>query len=297
MNLPRLTQSLEKLTQRQLLLLAVAVSCLIALFLYFYLSGLEKSKPAAVSKVSNAVVAAVDIPERTVIQPQMLKAVQMPDELLPPGAVAEMQIAVGKTTKTKIFQGDPLTAKKWFADVRQESFTGSIPADKRALSVPVSDITGISGFARPGDYVDVMMISDKVHKNAISGNMIMQNILLLGLNKTGYTGEEQKESKKETMATATLAVAPEEAIRLAAAQMQGMLYLALRPFNPQSTVITATEFMAPLPEKEQAAAAVPVNANQPAAIRPEAQAPLRSKPWNSISVIRGTSANMVEVKE
>lgn len=301
----KITEVFEQLSPRQLLLLAFTASCLVALLLYFYLTGLENSRTAAVQQVTQIVVAAVDIPEKTAIQAQMLKTVQVPIELLQSDVITDARVAEGKITKTKIFQGDPITAKKWFANNKMDSFVGAIPDDKRAISIPISDTTGISGFARAGDYVDVMLISDKTYRDAITGNMILQNIQLLALNKTSSPGDDLKEAKKESMATATLAVTPQEAIRLAVAQMQGTVYLLLRPFSPINSFSLTTEVIASRPGQvaQQTAPPAAVQPSRNDAVQPTAppsavfqQGPPIKKFQESISVIRGTSVNTVEVR-
>jgi pilus assembly protein CpaB len=192
---------------------------------------------------------------------------------------------VGKIAKLKILQGDPLTAQKFFADASMAGFTGSIPADKRAISIAITDITGISGFAKPGDYVDVILINSKSRKNAISGTTILQNVLLLAVNKTN--AGKTADSNKESMATATLALAPADTLRLAVSQSQGTLYLALRPFKPQNGFVPTSEFLAyqyePAAEPQQSAAA-------DYAVPP----PVPSA--HSIPVIRGNSVSTVEVR-
>ncbi len=246
LHLPEITkhlmEKLEMMAPKQLIILAFCASFIVGLLIYTYLSGLE-TKQVVVSNESftDVLVAAVDIPERTVIREEMLKTVHMPSELVPPGAIKDMSAAAGKVAKLTILQGDSITENKLFGDVTKEGFIASIPADKRAISIAITDITGISGFAKPGDYVDVMVINDKKQKNTVSGEMILQNILLLAINKTSEIADDKKDDKKDQMVTATVAVSPEDALRLAVAQTKSTIYLALRPFKPKDSFILTTE--------------------------------------------------------
>ena len=81
-------------------------------------------------------------------------------------------------------QGDVLTDQKVLLDDKQAGFVGMIPPDCRAVSVAINDITGIAGFAKAGDYVDVMVVSDSREKNKVTGEILLQNVLLLAINKT-----------------------------------------------------------------------------------------------------------------
>jgi pilus assembly protein CpaB len=287
------------MTPKQLIMLAFVASFLVALLLYFYLSGLEDNQQKKTQVFTDVVVAAGDIPERSVIQEAMLKTVHMPAELIQSDAIMDLKSAVGKIAKIKILQGDALTAKKLFTDAGMDGFIGGIPYDKRAISISITDTTGVSGFAKPGDYVDVMLITDKARKNTISGEMILQSILLLAINKSSDTVDGKKDAKKEQMSTATLAVSPEEAVQLAVAQSQGTIYLVLRPFKPKDSFVLRTEVFAHQYGQTTAEPSRPAVDDRSA---PSNQAPLPPEipaikiPLYSIPVIRGNSVNMVEVQ-
>ena len=47
-----------------------------------------------------------------------------------------------------------------------------------------SDVTGVAGFAQPGDYVDVMLVSGNVEPHKVVSELILQNVLLLAINKS-----------------------------------------------------------------------------------------------------------------
>ncbi len=288
---------LEQLTSNQLVIIAFVASCLVAFMLYFYLSGIEDKQQQTVQPLAGVVVAAADIPERTVIGADMLKIVHMPQELVQPDALHDVNEATGKIAKVRILQGDPLTSKKIYTDAKLEGFIGGIPPDKRAISIAITDTTGISGFAKTGDYVDVMLVTDKSQKNAIAGKMLLQNILLLAVNKNTDAAGNKKDSTKEQMVTATLAVSPEEAIRLAVAQSQGTVYLVLRPVNPAENYVLTTEIIAPQAGQGTVEAAPP----PPAAVAPaapvgQAPAPPEIRSLHNISVIRGNSMDTVNVR-
>ena len=182
------TKRLEMLSQRQLIILAAIISILLAIILYTYLSG-TANKVNDVQPVNTAavIVAKQDIPARTKLDAAMLKVVAVPVDLLPVQPVQDMDSAVGKTTQVPIMAGDIVTVPKLFSDSGAAGFTGMIPPDCRAISVKISDITGVSGFARPGDYVDVVLVSTKSDKDGITGKIILQNVLLLGINKSSGT--------------------------------------------------------------------------------------------------------------
>ena len=318
----------EKVTYRQLLILAGVVSCLLGVFVFMLMPGSSKKSetpappPVSTTKV---VVAKQDIPQRAIIKDTMLKVVDVPDNLVPAGALKDMSEALNLPASVMIQQGDVLTDKKVYKDLKMAGFPGMIPPDCRAISVPISDVTGIAGFAKPGDYVDIMIVSGQRSQNRIEGEILMQNVLLLGVNKSANPpsnqaaappegeGKDKKDDKKkdnnnnngnvqasgEAMATATLALTPEEALKLAVAMEQGKIYLVLRPVKPKDMFVLDTDYFQ-VKERERSEQA-PTQQPQTVVINPNASssAPAVSAApapaAHTIEVYRGTDASTVGV--
>lgn len=301
----KIVEKLQQLTPRQLVGAALVISTLVAALIYFYLASMTKdTAKQQAQNFSNVVVATVDIPERSEIREEMLKLVPVARELVAPGAAVTVEEVTGSISRIKIMQGDVLTDKKLYKDPKMAGFVGMIPSDSRAISIPITDATGISGLAKPGDYVDVMLISNKEYKNSVSGEMLLQNVLLLGINKSSEPSEGNGGSgEKDKLKTATLAVRPEEAVRLATAQAGGVLYLAMRPVKPANGYALIPEILiscggaAPQPASIQFTAPAPVSTpyytgpvNTGTGVQPAGAF------LHNISVIRGNSVSAVQVK-
>jgi pilus assembly protein CpaB len=123
-----------------------------------------------------------------------------------------------------------------------------VPSGKRAISIPVDDVSGVAGLLKPGDRVDVVAVVPEPdatgQKETPTSFVIMQNISILAVN--GKLEEEKTTKKEEKLAqgTVTLAVTPEESRRLLLANQKGVIRLMLRspvdkkieqstPFKPQ----------------------------------------------------------------
>ena len=303
----------SKFTYRQWVSLAVFVSCMLGLLVYMSLSGTETSannNPKV--ELVKVVVAKQDIPERTIIKDSMLKVVDMPADVVPAEAVQDISDITGSPTSVAIQQGDILTTKKVYADVRMAGFTGMIPPNCRAVSVAITDITGVSGFAKPGDYVDVMVVSG-TKEAGLKGEVLLQNVQLLAINKTGGAAEkttqkaaDSKESddggaikgNADAMATATLALPLDEALKVATASQKGTIYLVLRPVAPTDIFTVNTDYMIPAERNFDAApkastpppasAPAPVLAQTPAAAPQPSQ---QAEQGNHMKIIRGTKNN------
>ena len=291
----RIREFLDKITYRQWVVAAGVVSILLGLMVYFAMSGDdEKAAEKPQTNLVQVVAAKQDIPERTVVKEDMLKVVEVPSELVPEGAFRDVADAVDHPTSTAIQQGDIMTSRKVYVDIRMAGFTGIIPPDCRAVTIPINDITGVSGFAHPGDYVDIMIISG-TKENGINGRIILQDVLLLGINRTADlpntpTGDSSKKdgdkkddasaqnvgnvntkASSDTMATATVALKPADALKLAAASQEGTLYLVLRPFKPRDMYTFDTDY-AGVPQgngQQTAAPSAPQSAPAPALSAPQ----------------------------
>lgn len=314
----KIREFIDKITYRQWVAAAAVVSCLLGLMVYFAISGPEeKQAEAPKTNLVQVVAAKQDIPERTVVKEDMLKVVEVPSDLVPEGAFRDVSEAVDHPTSTAIQQGDIMTSRKVYVDIRMAGFTGIIPADCRAVTIPISDVTGISGFAHPGDYVDIMLITG-TKENGMQGRLILQNVLLLAINRTsdlsnvpsGDSGSDKSsDSSKdkdagssqsvntkpssEGMATATVALKPADVLKLAVASQEGTLYLDLRPFKPRDMYTFDTDY-AGIPQATNqnsgsAAAASSAPAQSYSAPAPSAPAPSYSAPSYSGSSAAASS--------
>ena len=295
----KISAKLSKLSYRQFFFIIAVVCSIVFLVLLFVLPD-GKSTQTAKQKQQQAkpkvetvkvITANRDIPPRTILREDMLVATEIPSNLLPEGYVTDSKQAINLPAAVAIQKGDVLTTKKFYADIRMAGFPGKIPDDCRAVSIAISDVTGVAGFAKPGDYVDIMSVSGKRSSKSTTGNIILQNVLLLGINKSakveqpnttqassnkdgkketstennaqegGSDDKDKKDKKKETepgstasaqaMATATLAVSPADALKLAVASQTGTLYLALRPVIPKETIVLDTEYVLDSGEDEE----------------------------------------------
>ncbi len=305
----KMSSLMEGFTPRQLLMMAGVAGLLTFAVLYWGLSRLvgseekQEQTQQPTMQMVKVVQAKADIKAREQIRESMLQLVEVPSSMAPAGALTEIQGLAGRPTRVAVMAGDILTEKKLYQSVKDSGFTGVIPPDRRAMSVAITDVTGVSGFLKPGDYVDVMFITEKMDNTRITGEVILQNVLLLGVNSMSERTEDQRGAEKEgdskgksdvnrafsgSPMTATLAIRPEEELRLAVAARAGQIYLALRPYKPANMYMLDTEYSF---FKGRAA-------TQPSPTAASAsQAPVSvpaggtSDPGGQMEIIRGTQAS------
>ena len=330
----RLKDAMDKLGYRQYIFLALLMCCLLGVLIYRLLAGVEnkqqaeKEPPKPVGTVQ-IVMAKQDIPQRAVVKESMLKMEDVAENQVPDGAIKDMSKVVNRPASVTIQKGDVLTDKKVYTDLKMAGFTGMIPPDCRAMSIPISDVTGIGGFAKPGDYVDVMVVDEESDKGRITGEIALQNVMLLGINKNanpptnaqpaqeegnGKDGDNEKKDKdkkkknesaanqasNESMALATLAVTPQEALQLAVAIQKGKVYLTLRPIMPRDMFVLDTEYSMLVKEQPAQPPQTQPQQQQPNVIVREVPRPAASPApeasssvshsGNSVEVIRGVKS-------
>jgi pilus assembly protein CpaB len=104
-----------------------------------------------------------------------------------------------------------------------------IPENKRAFSVPVNSAKGVSGYIKPGSYVDVVAIVSSPDSKGISSRVLLENIRVLAVGSQSEVSEENAESlPNAAYQTVTLEVFPHEGAALLLASEQGVISLMLR---------------------------------------------------------------------
>ena len=255
----RIVDILNNMRPRQLLALAGAAAFLMFLTIYIGVNLLTKQEvPVIVQQApepkqeqpviekTNVVVAKVNIPPRTRIQDSMLQMKEMPVDLVPEGAIKSFDDVKNVQIKVSIFAGDILTIHKVFNDKSNEGFVGEIPSNCRAVSINVNEVTGVAGFAKPGDKVDILLVEKD--KYSATTNILLQNVPLLSVNQDTTGGNSVDEngvvrsSAISNPTIATFALPPEDVLKLISASKLGEIYMMLRPSNPQSNYVPAMEY-------------------------------------------------------
>lgn len=304
----KLAKAAGKMSPRKLILLCAFFALMIFIILYSTLSSFEDKKEEKTPEAAGVAVieAATDISPRTVITDDMLKASVVPESLLPPGALTDKKLIVGHKAGVTILAGDVITRRK--LDVSAAAgFQGLIPEGMRALSFGINDISGVSGFAKPGDHVDILLISSQDGKNRVTSKMLLRDVLLLAINKSsmGQSAAPKKYDKDSkdgsqisakprrtdtssmgTPAVATVALSPYDAAKLTASLQVGQVQLMLRPADSAAETESVAYYVIPLPDP------------QPPAAQPYAPYPVQGAPQPQVEISggqTGTAGSGIEV--
>ena len=233
---------MAKLSQKGLLAIALLLSLATAALIYNYLQQAVE-KPVTVEG-ELVIVAKTDIPPKTRVTPEMVQEVRVPREYIQPGAMRELPKVVGVMTREQIVGGEQVLERRLLIEGKQAGFSGVIPAGKRAITVSATEVTGVAGLLKPGDYVDVFVTFDQQAVGDNVSQLLLQNAMVLAVNHdSAAVPDKDSAGKKETprdqvaakMATITLAVSPDDAVRVTLAEEKGKVRFALRPYIPEDS--------------------------------------------------------------
>jgi len=194
--------------------------------------------------VAHVAVANTEISLGQRLTPEMFKLVDWPASSTPSGAFSEIAKLEGRVAKSSLMRGEPVLEGKLAPLGTKGGLSAVIGEGRRAITVRVNDVIGVAGFALPGNYVDIIVNTQKEgeHKSNIDQNIskiVLERILVLAVAQE--VGRD--DTKPKVVNAVTLEVTPDQAEKLDLARSVGTLSLALRnQIDPQpGTTIGATK--------------------------------------------------------
>jgi pilus assembly protein CpaB len=209
--------------QQNRVLIAFAIAWLSALLLSYWVYK-RTTAPQARDLVS-VVAAAHDIAIGKRVQTDDLKLLSLDRKDLPKGAFLKGADVVDRAVTTPISAGEILLTPKLAAKGSGEGLTALIEQGKRAVSVQVNEISGVSGFVQPGTRVDVLFT--RVFSNGDAATTtILQNVKVIAYGR--QLDPAAKLDPRDRPTVATLLVSQDQAQRLVLAGQRGRIQLVLR---------------------------------------------------------------------
>lgn len=225
----------------------IAALCAGAL-LYVYLGNLEQQKQVQVV-YEDIVVAASDIPAFTPITAEMVRIRQVPQGAGHPLAAHTLEKVIGYVTESDILEGEELLPAKLKQPGQPDSgLSYVIPDGMRAVTVAVDEISGVAGFLRRGDYVDVItyttttyelpgaaQAADATAQTAQTAKpsqattvVAAQNVCVAAVGTSLAPAPASTDGAEATYTSVTLLLTPEDAMRVIQSAKSGVVMLALR---------------------------------------------------------------------
>ena len=300
---------------------AIVLGLIAVLLVNTYLTGRERQMAAAEPQgMVRVAVASMALAYGADVTPDKVKFVSYPATSLPPGtyrSLAELLPEGKRRVALRPIQvNQPLLAADLSGEGQNASIAALLPDGMRAATVRINDVSGVAGFVKPNDTVDVLITrqaigADGSQRGEQVTDVLLQNIRVIAMDQDAAGAD----GKPAVSRTATLELTPVDAQKVALGQQLGQLSLVLRkPGEEQNIAQVETvslddlrySYYASLPPGARPAAAnVPPPAQRvrvaqlsqprraPPPVRPAvAPAPPATK---TISVTRGVETKDYEV--
>ncbi len=196
-----------------------------ALLTWIFVSKVRGPKAEVTRKV---LAVTRDLPIGTRIKKTDLKQVDIRERDLPKGALLQEKDAIDRALLYPISANEPLTISKLATIGGAEGVPATIDPGMRAISVQISDTSGVAGLIQPNSRVDVLFTRPGSMAEAVTA-VSLQNIKVLAIGRLVQVGQTL-DPKAPKMPVATLVMTPEDAQKLELAKNQGKISLTLR--NP-----------------------------------------------------------------
>ena len=249
--------------KRAIVMLAVAILFGVAAvaLAWTWLQGQAKANS------NRVVVATTDVGRGQRLSSEMLKLADVPAKNLPKDAFTDASLLSERVLKVNLVPGEVITESKLAPHGTMGGMSALISEGKRAITVRVNDVIGVAGFALPGNYVDVIVHTERdpaqgeqAQRGALSvSKIVLERILVLAVAQE----VSRDETKPKVVNAVTLEVTPEQAENLDLARGVGTLSLALRnqvdvtlPKTAGATKLTLLDELAQLAAVQKPAPAI-----------------------------------------
>lgn len=213
----------------------VIASLAAGLAVYSYLSYVKDQLPVA-GRLAPMVVAAHDIEPGAALDASMVRLEDHPERYMPEGAIASIDIVLGRRAVMPILAGEPVTARKLGT---KGGLSSVVPPGMRAYSLMASIGSGLGSEPTPGDRVDVLATFPREVMGEPTTITILtsKEVASAGASSRRDSGKVASrlglDAAGSQALSITLFVTPEEAEKLAMAEALGRLTIVLSPARPE----------------------------------------------------------------
>jgi pilus assembly protein CpaB len=218
--------------------LIIAIGTAIAARSMFAGGAAPDAEAAAVPTGPRVLVAKRALTAGTIITADALGFQPWPKELVQDAyfidGEADMNKLLGTVVRYPITAGEPVTQGSLVAPGDRGFLAAALGPGMRAVTVPVSAMTGVAGFVFPGDRVDLVLTqviggSSDESTSLKTAETVLRNLRVLATDQTvEKTTDENGKTVVTEFRTVTLEVTPKIAEKVAVAQTIGTISLVLR---------------------------------------------------------------------
>lgn len=214
-----------------LIVVALVLAGLAAFFARSYLAG-TPDVVAEAPKGPKVLIAKRDLPIGKIIDDKDFEWLDWPVEKVHPGYVVDskkkMADYFGHVVRASMVIGEPVTVAKLVKQGDRGFMAAILKPGMRAITIPITRITGVAGFLFPGDRVDVLLSRTATDDNGVVRQVtetVFRNVRILGVDTRSSDAKGQPPRLAKTV---TIEVTPTLAEKFRVLQRLGGITLALR---------------------------------------------------------------------
>jgi pilus assembly protein CpaB len=228
-----------------LLVAALVIAALTAFMARSMFSGSGQPAPAAVAQAPEptgpqVLVATRALPVGTILTADAFRFQPWPKELVEEayfmqgkGEGDPLKDLLGTVVRNPITAGQPITQGSVVSPGDRGFLAAALGPGMRAVTVPVSALTGVAGFVFPGDRVDLVLTQNVAGQgtgdNLKVSETIIRNLRVLATDQRAQpTKDENGNTIVSEYKLVTIEVTPRIAEKIAVAQTIGTISLSLR---------------------------------------------------------------------
>lgn len=229
MKLPRMPMLSRK---HRVLVMAVAVGLGGAMAAHYALTRSLQEQTATRHATLRVVVARDELPAGALITADTVSVREVPAEWAQSTALKPDEFGGVENARLKnpVGKGE-MIMWSMIEKPADRQMSSVVDRGRRAVTVPVDEISSLSGMLQPGDLIDLIVSADR-EERVVSFPLLQQvRVLATGSQMRAVPGGEDGGAQQRLFTTITLDTTPEEARRVIAARDAGRLTAILR--NPE----------------------------------------------------------------
>ncbi len=259
-------------------IIALAFGLIAVVLVYFYIQSIQPG-PSTI-EMARVVRSVQQIPKSTTISRGMIEEIEMNADAVTPEMVTELDEVLGQVSMTNIYEGSFLLYEMFREETDVEILSRQLEDGERAVTIGVSEVSGLAGNLNVGDHVDVMLTVLSHEEVGVSSTFtILRNVGVMAVGQDiGFEDEQSEFGDTQLSKSVTLRLSPSQSEIVALGSEVGSLRLSLRHPDEAFAPVTAgtdltdiTEYTATREDLEEAA--------QLARAEEEAEATRRLSEW------------------
>ena len=146
--------------QTRTLWISIGVAVFAMFLLYSWSQDQKKEMGKKFGAVKAVIVASKDIIEMATIDESMLETIEKPAEFIEPGALTDMESAIGQVAGLPMRKGAQILQTNLLHPGPETGMSFEVSPTKRAVTIMIDDMRGVSRLIRPGDRIDLIAALD-----------------------------------------------------------------------------------------------------------------------------------------